>query len=121
MNGFVYLTIIVFKDTKKDHFDLTEKPLMILLSVIISIGMFSLYYKEIRSNFGGGQTYQKVLILKEKKENIIHTDSLFHTDTLTIIYENNDFIYFSKSNSILSLRKELVEGEILVKSTLPNK
>ena len=64
---------------------------------------------------GGGKKYKKILILNDKQENIIFTDSLMRTDTLTVIYESGDFIYFEDNNSIKSIRKVLINGEISIK------
>jgi hypothetical protein len=117
--GFNSLSYIIIKihrdDIKMNLYDLTETPLLFFMFFILSLLLFSTYFKEVKVNFGGGKNYKKVLILNEKKDNLIKTDSLFHTDTLSIIYENNDFIYYKKSNSVMSLRKEIVEGEIIIK------
>jgi hypothetical protein len=76
-----------------------------------------LYFKQIRPNFGGGYIYHKVLILKDKRDNIIKTDSLNHSDTLDVIYENNDFIYIKYLKSSKSIRRELIDCEIFIRET----
>jgi len=102
-------------DKKINRKDLTEGPLRFFMLFILSLILFGLYFKQIRPNFGGGSIYHKVLILKEKKDNLIKTDSLKYTDTLDVIYENNEFIYIKYLKSSKSIRKDLIEGEIYVK------
>lgn len=116
LNASSYLVWHVFKSEQKNKiFDLTESPIIFFMLVITSLTFFSLYFKEIKTNLGGGKTYKKILILNDKQENIIYTDSLKKTDTLTIIYESNDFIYFKDNNCTKSIRKDLISGEISIK------
>lgn len=104
-------------DGKINLKDWTEGPLRFFMLLILSLLLFSLYFKQIRPNFGGGSIYHKVLILKDKRDNLIKTDSLKHSDTLDIIYENNEFIYIKYLKSSKSIRKDLIEGEIYIKET----
>lgn len=107
-------------DIKINRKDLTEGPLRFFMLFILSLVLFGLYFKQIRPNFGGGSIYHKVLILKDKRDNIIKTDSLNHSDTLDVIYENNEFIYIKYLKSSKSIRKELIEGEIYIRE-IPKK
>jgi hypothetical protein len=116
LNSFSFLTTKWHKsDLDKNDFDLTEAPIQFGVLVIISLLLFSFYYKEIRNNFGGGKIYRKVLVLKEARSQILKTDSLFHSDTLQIPYENSEFIYFLNGKNVVGLKKELLIGEFLVK------
>ena len=76
---------------------------------------FGIYFKEIKSNFGGGKSYQKVIVLEKKQDNLIKTDSLLRSDTLTIIYENAEFVYYKDKANTKSIRKDLILGELLLK------
>lgn len=116
LNSLAFVAWKFFKhEIIYEKFDLTESPLIFAPLVIVSFWLFSIYFKEIRPNFGGGKGYNKVLILKEKKDNLIKTDSLNRTDTLNIIYENDHFLYFKYLNTTKSLQKDLIEGEIFCK------
>ena len=120
--GVIFLTSASYvcnfwevEDRKINRLDLTEGPLRFFMLIILSLVLFGLYFKQIKPNFGGGYIYHKVLILKDKRDNLIKTDSLKYTDTLDVIYENNEFIYIKYLKSSKSIRKDLIEGEIYVK------
>jgi len=102
-------------ETKKKLFDLTESPLFFFILIIASLTLFSTYFKEIKPNLGGGKSYSKVLILKERHDNLIKTDSLMRTDTLNIIYENKNFVYYIDKKVAKSINKEFIGGEIYIK------
>lgn len=115
-NSFAYLIWHKYSlEKQRKVFDLTESPLFFFAIIISSLAIFSIYYKDIKSNFGGGQNYKKVLILKERQYNLIKTDTLMRTDTLIIIYENKDFIYYKEKENTKSIRKDIVIGEIFIK------
>jgi hypothetical protein len=102
-------------DSKRKIFDLSETPLFFVSVIISSLILFGFYYKEIKNTIGGGESYRKILIINSKNDNIIKTDSLCKTDTLIIIYENSDFIYYKDHLSTKSIRKDFVAGEIMIK------
>lgn len=102
-------------DKKNNLYDLTESPLLLFGLAITSLITFSIYFERINSNMGGGKNYSKVLILKDKYDNLIKTDSILQTDTLIIIYENDDYIYFKDCKNTKSINKTLVIGEIFIK------
>ena len=105
----------VKRDSKTGKFDLAEGSLQYAVLVLASLLLFSVYFKRIKSNFGGGNPYSKILILKERKGFLIKTDSLLHTDAMKIVYEDIEFICFERTDSIMSSRKEFIAGEILFK------
>jgi len=115
-NTFTYLVRYVFLENQKKKVSNTLDGYLIYSVLIISsMYCFSFYFNEMPLNIGGGKNYKEVLILKEKRDNILHTDSLNQSDTLTIVYETEQFVYFKSNKSIKSIRKDLIIGEICIK------
>lgn len=79
-----------------------------------SIFIFGLGYKHIKRSIGGGQFYKKILILEKPIKGFISVDESLKTDTLIIVHENEKEIFFYNNNKICSLKKELVEAEIMI-------
>ena len=100
---------------KTGKLDFGEIILRVFVFFIISLLLFGSYFREIGSNFGGGKPYKKVLVLKEKKDYLLKTDSLFKTDTLNILYENDVYFYFKAGNITKCVKKDLIDGEIMIK------
>lgn len=98
-----------------NKFDLTDIPLLFFVLIVISLFSFSFYFNNISANLGGPQKYKKVLYLKEKEDFLIKTDPNQKTDTLTIIYENNEYIYFKENSNLKSIKRDYIAGEILIK------
>jgi len=115
LNTMAYFARYAFIDSKKKtRKDFIDGSVIYFAVIMTSLFTFSHYYSEVSVNLGGGKPYMKAFILKEKKDNLIRTDSLNKTDTLTVIYENNDCVYFRDKSFIKSIRKELIEGEICI-------
>lgn len=123
-----YLTFIVFAfysvilPTPLRHLAYEKKMgwiEILLFSLLICFGSMYTFGKSLYGNIklevGGGEFYKNIFIVEDKAFQLLPMCDNNFTDTLTVIYEDSEDVYFFDDEKVFSLKEKYVIGKISIK------
>lgn len=104
--------------------DLARKKKMdwitiLFFSLLICFGSMytfgKIHYGNIKLEVGGGEFYKNIFFVEDKAFQLLPMCDSSFTDTLTVVYENGEDVYFIDNEKVFSLKERYVIGKISFK------